>query len=99
MPVVMSKFSAPVKTGRATDVKISDTGVFTTEGNVAGDRAGRLSKARDEQRAEFEKKREAIANEHRKKSVARVDDKFDSMKDAREMSFKSATVGLVNLKD
>ena len=78
---------------------IDGSGVFTTEGNVAGDRAGRLTKARDEQRQQFADKRAAIEKEHRKASVAKVDDKFNAASDTVELNFKSSTVGLVNLKD
>ena len=95
----MSRKPVQGKTGRSTTVMIDGSGVFTTEGNVAGDRAGRLTKARDEQRQQFADKRAAIEKEHRKASVAKVDDKFNAASDAVELNFKSSTVGLVNLKD
>ena len=45
---------------QARDIERTDTGINTVEGNVAGARAGRLTKKRDEEQAAYEKRKKHI---------------------------------------
>jgi protein FAM50 len=79
--------------------RFGDSGVHTVEGNVAGARAARLTKARDVEKKEHEAAKRKIENEHRANKVRKVDDKFNKHNDAFEMEFKQKTVGLVTMAE
>ena len=72
-------------------------GVFTVEGNVAGARAGRLTQEREEQKQDFERRKQAIADESNRITVSKIDDKFNRHIDHQE--FKNKQYGLVKLAD
>jgi protein FAM50 len=71
-----------------------DTGIHTVEGNLAGARAGRLTKQRDAQTAEYEAAKNKI-KEQNASGVGRIDDKFSAATDSLEQEFRRRTVGLV----
>lgn len=82
-----------------TDIKrIGDSGVYTVEGNIAGSRASRLTKKRDEQKAEYEAAKNKI-KEQNAAGVGRIDDKFSAATDSLEQEFRRRTVGLVTADD
>jgi protein FAM50 len=62
---------------QARDIERTDTGINTVEGNVAGARAGRLTKKRDEEQAAYEKRKKQI-QEDAKKGARNIDDRFNS---------------------
>ena len=78
-------------------VRHGGAGVVTAEGVTAGPRAAKLARARAEQAAEFEAKKQAIAAENA--SVARIGDKFAAVASSVETTFKAKTVGLVSLSE
>ena len=71
-----------------------DTGIHTVEGNLAGDRAARLTKKRAEDQAVYEAKKRKI-EEDAALGVRKIDDKFNkhSSESQRETAFRQATVG------
>ena len=77
-----------------------DTGIHTVEGNLAGERAARLSKKRAEDQAEYEAKKRKI-EEDAALGVRKIDDKFNkhTTESAREQAFRQATTGLVTAAD
>lgn len=82
-----------------TDIKrVGDSGVFTVEGSVAGSRASRLTKQRDQQKAEYETAKNKI-KEQNAAGVGRIDDKFNAATDSLEQEFRRRTVGLVTADD
>merc|ERR1711991_145627 len=62
---------------QARDIERTDTGINTVEGNVAGARAGRLTKKRDEEQAAYEKRKKQI-QEDAKRGARNIDDRFNS---------------------
>jgi protein FAM50 len=61
-----------------TDIKrVGGAGVHTVEGNVAGARAARLTKEREQQQAEYDHIKNKI-KEQNAVGVARIDDKFSA---------------------
>jgi hypothetical protein len=70
-----------------TEIKRTETGIFTAEGNVAGARAGRMAMQRQEQKEDFEKRKKDIENNQSVK-VSRIDDKFNSYVNYEEAEFK-----------
>mmetsp|Transcript_1854 Transcript_1854/g.1991 ORF Transcript_1854/g.1991 Transcript_1854/m.1991 type:complete len:350 (+) Transcript_1854:150-1199(+) len=82
-----------------TDVKrIGDSGIHTVEGNLAGARAGRLTKQREKQQKEYEAAKNKI-KEQNAAGVGRIDDKFNAATDSLEQEFRRRTVGLVTADD
>lgn len=82
-----------------TDIKrVGDTGIHTVEGNLAGNRANRLTKARAKQTAEYEAAKNKI-KEQNAAGVGRIDDKFNTATDSLEQEFRRRTVGLVTADD
>mmetsp|Transcript_17134 Transcript_17134/g.27010 ORF Transcript_17134/g.27010 Transcript_17134/m.27010 type:complete len:343 (-) Transcript_17134:508-1536(-) len=76
----------------------TDTGVHTVEGNLAGLRAAKLTKKREEAQAAFEAKKQQMKDDM-KRGSKKIDDKFSRDKnDVYEKSFKEQTVGLVSAK-
>lgn len=65
-------------------MKRDDTGVFTVEGNLAGSRAGRLTKMREQQKADYERKKQEIAS---KGSVRDISSKFQAYDASVEQEF------------
>ena len=57
-------------------VRYGDSGVGTVEGNVAGARAARLTKARESERKEYDEQRKTIESEQRADAVKKVDEQF-----------------------
>lgn len=55
---------------------VKDTGIFTQEGNVAGQLAAQLSKERVKQREDFEKKKAALESLSSKVQLQSVSDRF-----------------------
>eukprot|EP00936_MAST-01D_sp_MAST-1D-sp1_P001162 g1162.t1 len=76
-------------------VRYGDSGVGTVEGNVAGARAARLTKARESEQKEYDNQRKNIESEQRADAVKKVDEKFVTYSDAYEADFRKRTVGLV----
>ena len=82
-----------------TDIKrVGDTGIHTVEGNIAGNRANRLTKQRDKQKADYEAAKNKI-KEQNAAGVGRIDDKFSAATDSLEQEFRRRTVGLVTADD
>jgi protein FAM50 len=79
--------------------RYGNSGIHTVEGNVAGPRAARLTKAREAEQKEHDKKRKAIEKQHRGNKVLRVDDKFNSQTDTSTSKFIERTTGLVSAED
>ena len=75
---------------------LPSTGIDTVEGNVAGNRAAALSKQRQSQQHQFEKKRHKIKDDAQRGRKS-MNDKFDSNAPLsyEEQVFRSKTVGLV----
>ena len=71
----------------STDIKRDDTGIYTSEGNVAGDKAAKLSAARDKQRKEYEEKRKEI-EETSKRRMRQMDSMFAPQTTQYEDEFK-----------
>lgn len=79
-----------------TDIRrVGDAGIHTVEGNVAGNRAVKLTKQRDAQKAEYEAVKNKI-KEDNAAIIGKIDDKFSSASDAQEQEFRRKTVGLVS---
>mmetsp|Transcript_26674 Transcript_26674/g.36742 ORF Transcript_26674/g.36742 Transcript_26674/m.36742 type:complete len:356 (-) Transcript_26674:61-1128(-) len=87
-----------------TDIKrVGSAGVHTVEGNVAGSRAARLTKARDVQKQEYEAVKLKIKQENAVgvESIQQMDRKFNgnSITDTLEQEFRLKTIGLVSADD
>jgi protein FAM50 len=78
--------------------RVGDAGVHTVEGNVAGNRAVKLTKQRDAQKAEYEAVKSKI-KEDNAAVIGKIDDKFSSASDVQEQEFRRKTVGLVTATD
>jgi hypothetical protein len=78
--------------------RVGDAGVHTVEGNVAGNRAVKLTKQRDAQKAQYEAVKSKI-KENNAAVIGKVDDKFSSASDVEEQGFRRKTVGLVTTTD
>ena len=65
---------------------------------MAGARAARLTKEREQQRAEYEAVKNKI-KEDNAVGLGRIDDKFNSGSDSLEQEFRRRTVGLVSAED
>jgi protein FAM50 len=70
----------------STNVTRTDTGVFTVEGNVAGRRAAGLTKAREREKADYEKRKRDIEIGKTAPVVKHIDAKFA----------KTGTLGIVD---
>ena len=82
-----------------TDIRrIGDSGVHTVEGNVAGNRAAKLTKQRDQQKAEYEAVKNKIKDDN-SATIGKIDDKFNAASDVLEQEFRRKTVGLVTADD
>lgn len=82
-----------------TDIKrIGDSGVHTVEGTVAGNRAAKLTKQRDLQKAEYEAVKNKI-KEDNAATIGMIDQKFSTASDVLEQEFRRKTVGLVSADD
>ena len=78
-----------------TDIKrVGDSGVYTTEGMVAGNRAAILSKKREQEKAEYEREKNKIKAQGTV-ALGNIDDKFSSSSDTLEQEFRKRTIGLV----
>ncbi|KAH7476954.1 hypothetical protein PRIC1_000966 [Phytophthora ramorum] len=77
--------------------RYGSSGVHTTEGNVAGPRAAKLTKQREKQQKEYEAKRLDIEQTNRRGT--RIDANFQSHQDDDESEFKRQTVGLVTAEE
>ena len=71
-----------------------DGGVYTAEGNVAGARAGRLTKEREASKAAFQAQKRKMREAESKERVSTIDSKFNSYKNHREAEFKAKSYGL-----
>ena len=71
------------------DLKRTDTGIHTVEGNVAGSRAARLTKRREEEQQEYEAKKRKIQEE----GIARAKN-IDSRFNTAAMEFSVTNAGL-----
>ncbi|KAF4320616.1 hypothetical protein BBO99_00004805 [Phytophthora kernoviae] len=69
--------------------RFGTSGVHTVEGNVAGSRAAKLTKQREQQQKEYEEKRQDIEKANRRGT--RIDDNFQSHQDDDESEFKART--------
>ena len=76
------------------DIHRSDTGVNTVEGNVAGARAGRLTKQRDEEKAAYEKRKKQI-QEDAHRAASNIDSRFN----ASSLAFSTSVVGLMSKEE
>ena len=76
------------------DIHRSDTGVNTVEGNVAGARAGRLTKQRDEEKAAYEKRKKQI-QEDAHRAASNIDSRFN----ASSLAFSTRVVGLMSKEE
>jgi protein FAM50 len=80
-----------------TDIKrVGDAGVHTVEGNVAGARAAKMTKQREQQRQEYELAKNKIKEDN---ALKRIDQKFSSASESLENEFRRKTVGLVSADD
>uniref|UniRef100_K3WKT1 FAM50A/XAP5 C-terminal domain-containing protein n=1 Tax=Globisporangium ultimum (strain ATCC 200006 / CBS 805.95 / DAOM BR144) TaxID=431595 RepID=K3WKT1_GLOUD len=77
--------------------RYKSSGVHTVEGNLAGSRAAKLSKQREQQQQEYEQKKHEIQQTHQR--GARIDANFESHRDDDETEFKRQTVGLVTAEE
>eukprot|EP00618_Florenciella_parvula_P004944 CAMPEP_0119514694 /NCGR_PEP_ID=MMETSP1344-20130328/32437_1 /TAXON_ID=236787 /ORGANISM="Florenciella parvula, Strain CCMP2471" /LENGTH=104 /DNA_ID=CAMNT_0007552033 /DNA_START=99 /DNA_END=409 /DNA_ORIENTATION=- len=77
-----------------TDLKRTDTGINTVEGNVAGARAGRLTQQREKEQAEYNAKKAQIKKDQASR-MKNVDDRFNTA----SLEFKTATAGLHTKED
>ena len=76
-----------------TDIKrVGDTGIHTVEGTMAGSRAARLTQQREAQKAEYEAVKSKI-KEANSVGVGRIDDKFNSGREAVDLEFRRRTEG------
>ncbi|OWZ21299.1 hypothetical protein PHMEG_0004159 [Phytophthora megakarya] len=80
-----------------TGIERYGSSVHTVEGNVAGSRAAKLTKQREEQQKEYEAKRKDIKTTNRRGT--RIDANFQSHQDDDESEFKRQTVGLVTAEE
>ncbi|KAG7381760.1 Protein fam50a [Phytophthora pseudosyringae] len=71
--------------------RYGSSGAHTVEGNVAGPRAAKLTKKRDEQKKEYEAKRQDIEQTNRRGT--RIDANFQSHQDDDESEFKARWLG------
>lgn len=69
--------------------RYGNSGVHTTEGNVAGPAAARLTAQREKQQEEYSRKKQAIQDEHARGS--RIDKNFQRHTDDYETEFKVRT--------
>jgi hypothetical protein len=67
-------------------IRYGNDGVNTVEGNVAGSRAAQLTREREKQKQEYEKKKADIQLTHQR--GARIDKNFQSYRDDEEAEFK-----------
>lgn len=82
-----------------TDIKrVGDSGIYTTEGNLAGGRAAKLTKEREKQRLEYEEQKNKLKAQN-EGDFARIDNKFSSASDTAEQDFRRRTVGLVTAEE
>ena len=82
-----------------TDIKrVGDSGVYTKEGMVAGARAAGLTKQREKEQAEYEKKKNAIKDMNTA-GMGSIASKFASASEKAEHEFKKRTIGLVTADD
>jgi len=72
----------------------TDTGINTVEGNVAGGRAGKLTKQREKAQEKFLEEKNKIQNDRRRLTM-KIDDKFSTECLQNNDEFKQRTVGLV----
>ena len=79
-------------------LKRDDTGVHTVEGNVAGARAAKLTRAREEEQAAYDARKRQIQRDHAS-GVGRIDEKFDRTAMTADAAFQKKTVGLVTAAD
>ena len=71
-----------------TDIKrVGDSGVYTTEGMVAGNRAAILSKKREQEKAEYEREKNKIKAQGTV-ALGNIDDKFSSSSDTLEQELQ-----------
>lgn len=66
--------------------RYKSAGVHTVEGNLAGARAARLAKERDQQQQDYEQKKQEIQLSNQR--GARIDSNFESHRDDDETEFK-----------
>lgn len=66
--------------------RYGSSGVHTVEGSVAGRRAARLTKQREQQQQEFEQRKQEIQRTNER--GARIDQNFESHRDDDEAEFK-----------
>eukprot|EP01138_Halocafeteria_seosinensis_P015423 gb/GECG01015740.1/.p1 GENE.gb/GECG01015740.1/~~gb/GECG01015740.1/.p1 ORF type:complete len:390 (+),score=83.69 gb/GECG01015740.1/:1-1170(+) len=73
-----------------------EAGIYTQEGNAAGDFANRLSRTREKQQKEYESKRKEIMDNSKRVSADDLTNKFTTHTNKAEQAFKAKTVGLVS---
>lgn len=82
-----------------TDIRrIGDSGIHTVEGNLAGSKAARLTKQREQQQLEYEATKKQIKDDNAQ-GIGRIDSKFSAATDSLEQEFRRKTVGLVSADD
>mmetsp|Transcript_33311 Transcript_33311/g.96521 ORF Transcript_33311/g.96521 Transcript_33311/m.96521 type:complete len:362 (-) Transcript_33311:106-1191(-) len=77
-----------------TAITRSDTGIHTVEGNVAGSRAARMTKYREQQQAEYEMKKKKI-QEDSAKGARNIDDRFNTSR----LEFNTSVSGLMTKEE
>ena len=65
-----------------------DAGIYTQEGNTAGDFAGRLYKTREKQKQAYESKRKGIMEGSKRMTATDLTDKFTTHSNQAEAAFK-----------
>lgn len=82
-----------------TDIRrVGESGVYTSEGNIAGDLAAQFTKEREKQQKEYESLKNRI-KENNKAVVGQINEKFSSAVDSAEHEFRRKTVGLVTAEE
>merc|ERR1712146_47453 len=95
----MGKVEHSLSVVHMTDIKrVGDSGVYTKEGMVAGARAAGLTKQREKEQAEYEKKKNAIKDMNTA-GMGSIASKFASASEKAEHEFKKRTIGLVTADD
>lgn len=78
-------------------INFIDTIVIVCQGNLAGARAGRLTKQREKQKLEYEAAKNKI-KEQNAAGVGRIDDKFNAATDSLEQVFLLLLPSILSLR-
>lgn len=71
----------------AKSVRRENAGIYTSEGNVAGARAGKMAKLREQQEREFRSKQDEIRQKSSVKALNSINDKFQAYDSKAEEDF------------